>query len=208
MIKLTEDILLVLAMITDTFLASLSYGSGKIKIPFISALIISLISSAVLTLSLCLSQWTGMFINESFCRIFGTILLGAVGIIQFCQNGLKSILKKHSGNGKLSFRFFNIGFVISVYLDETKADADSSKILSAKESFALAAALSVDSISGGLGAGLSGANVFRVCIMSFAFGLLSVAIGSRLGTGISHKSIDLSWLSGVFLIVLAIVKIF
>lgn len=195
-------------MVTDTFLAALSYSSGKIKIPFISAVIISFISSAVLTLSLCLSEWIGIFIPENLCKIFGAVLLAIIGIIQFCQNGLKSILKKHSGNGKLSFKFFNIGFVISVYLDETKADADRSKILSAKESVALAAALSVDSISGGLGAGLSGVNILRVCIMSFAFGLLSVAAGGRIGTGISHKSVDLSWLSGVFLIILAIIKLF
>lgn len=205
---MTEDMLLVLAMITDTFLASLSYGGGKIKIPFISGFIISAVSSAVLTLSLCVSQYAGMLIPDNFCRIFGAILLGTIGTIQFCQNGLKSILKKHSGNGRLSFRFFNIGFVISVYLDETKADSDCSKVLSPKESFALAAALSVDSVSGGLGAGLSGANIFRVCIMSFVLGLLSVAAGSKIGTGISHKSIDLSWLSGVFLIILSIIKLF
>ncbi len=204
---MTEDILLVIAMITDTFLASLSYSSGKIKIPFISGLIISVISSAVLTISLCISKFAGMYIPDNFCRISGAILLGLIGTVQFCQNGLKSILKKHSGNGRLSFRFFNIGFVISVYLDETKADADRSNVLSAKESIALAAALSIDSISGGLGAGLSGANVFRVCIMSLIFGLLSIAAGSKLGAGISHKSIDLSWLSGVFLIILAIIKL-
>lgn len=204
---LTEDILFVLAMITDTFLASLSYSSGKIKIPFLSGIIISVISSAVLTISLCISKWAGIFIPENYCRIFGAILLGIVGTIQFCQNGLKSILKKHSGNGQLSFKFFSIGFVISVYLDETKADADKSKVLSAKESIALAAALSVDSVSGGLGAGLSGANVFRICIMSLILGMLSIAAGNKIGAGISHKSLDLSWLSGVFLIILSITKL-
>lgn len=150
---MTEDMLLVLAMSTDAFFAALSYSTGKIKIPAVSAFVISIISSAVLTASMLISAAAGAFIPESFCRTAGAVLLGVIGITGFCQNGLKSILRKHKGNGKVSFSCFNIGFVISVYLDETKADADRSKILSPKEAVALALALSVDSVSGGLGGG-------------------------------------------------------
>ena len=123
---MTEDMLLVLAMSTDAFFAALSYSTGKIKIPAVSAFVISIISSAVLTASMLLSAAAGAFIPESFCRTAGAVLLGVIGITGFCQNGLKSILRKHKGNGKVSFSCFNIGFVISVYLDETKADADRS----------------------------------------------------------------------------------
>lgn len=105
------------------FFAALSYSTGKIKIPAVSAFVISIISSAVLTASMLISAAAGAFIPESFCRTAGAVLLGVIGITGFCQNGLKSILRKHKGNGKVSFSCFNIGFVISVYLDETKADA-------------------------------------------------------------------------------------
>ena len=202
---MTEDMLLVLAMSTDAFFAALSYSTGKIKIPAVSAFVISIISSAVLTASMLISAAAGAFIPESFCRTAGAVLLGVIGITGFCQNGLKSILRKHKGNGKVSFSCFNIGFVISVYLDETKADG--SKILSPKEAVALALALSVDSVSGGLGAGLSGANILRVCLLSFIFGLMAVAAGGKLGEGLSKKGPDLSWVSGVFLIVLAAYKL-
>lgn len=204
---MTEDMLLVLAMSTDAFFAALSYSTGKIKIPAVSAFVISIISSSVLTASMLISAAAGAFIPESFCRTAGAVLLGVIGITGFCQNGLKSILRKHKGNGKVSFSCFKIGFVISVYLDETKADADRSKILSPKEAVALALALSVDSVSGGLGAGLSGANILRVCLLSFIFGLMAVAAGGKLGEGLSKKGPDLSWVSGVFLIVLAAYKL-
>ena len=46
---MTEDMLLVLAMSTDAFFAALSYSTGKIKIPAVSAFVISIISSSVLT---------------------------------------------------------------------------------------------------------------------------------------------------------------
>ena len=52
---MTEDMLLVLAMSTDAFFAALSYSTGKIKIPAVSAFVISIISSAVLTASMLIS---------------------------------------------------------------------------------------------------------------------------------------------------------
>lgn len=203
-----EDILLVLAMITDTFFVSFSYSCRKIKIPAVSAVIISLVSSAVLTLSLCFSQTFCMFIPQNYCRIIGAVILGIIGIIQFCRNRLRSVLQKHSGNGSISFSCFNFGFVIKVYLDETQADSDRSKLLSAKESIALALALSVDSVCGGAAAGISGSNILRTGILSFIFGLMAVASGKKLGETNKLQRYDLSWISGVFLILLALVKLF
>lgn len=205
---MTEDILLVLAMITDTFFVSLSYSCQKIKIPVLSAVIISIVSSAVLTLSLCFSQIFCLFIPQNYCRIFGAIILGVIGIIQFCRNRLKSLLKKHSGNKSVSFSCFNIGFVVKVYIDETQADSDCSKILSAKESVALALALSVDSLCGGMAAGISGSNIVLTLILSFSLGILAVVCGEKLGKTNILRGYDLSWLSGLFLIFLAVLKLF
>lgn len=65
-----------------------------------------------------------------------------MGTVSLFQNMLKNALRKRQGEGGLKFSFFNIDFVICVYLDETKADCDSSKTLSAKEAVTLALALS------------------------------------------------------------------
>lgn len=203
---MTEDILLVLAMITDTFFVSLSYACANIKIPILSAVIISFVSSAVLAASLYLARSAGSFFPEEYCRIFGALILGIIGGIQFCQNRLKAVLKKRSGNGSVSFSCFNLDFVISVYLDETQADSDHSKILSAKESFALAFTLSLDSLCAGMAAGICKSNIIRIAVMSFLLGLISVAAGKKLGkTNIIQT--DLSWLSGLFLIFLAVIKL-
>lgn len=205
---MTEDLLLVLAMITDTFFVSLSYAAAKIKIPAVSAIIISVISTAVLTFSLLLSKLILPFFPSEYCRIFGAVILGIIGLVQFFQNGLKSILRKHSGNGSLSFSCFNIGFVISVYLDETKADSDLSKTLSPKEAIPLSLALSADSLCGGLAAGISGSGILSVGFLSLIFGLFSIASGRRIGQHISGKNVDFSWLSGIILITLAVVRLF
>ena len=43
-----ESLLLVLAVSLDAFVASIAYGTNKIKIPFVSATIINIICSSVL----------------------------------------------------------------------------------------------------------------------------------------------------------------
>ena len=202
------DILLVLATVTDTFLASLSYGSGGIKIPLSSAVILSSVSTLMLSLSVSLSHVLMGYIPAGMCAVLSFTILFAIGAVQLFQKGLKSLLKKHSGSGKLSFRLLDIGFVVSVYIDETRADSDRSKTLSPKESLSLAAALSMDSISGGIGAGFSEINVLRITVISLALCMLSVFLGSFLGSRISRRGRDMSWVSGAILMVLALVKLF
>ena len=202
-----SDILLVLATVTDTFLASLSYGSGGIKIPFVSGIILSVVSTLILTLSVSLSHILGGYIPGEICIVLSSIILFLIGALQLFQKGLKSLLKKHRGSGRLSFRFLDIGFVIRVYIDETQADLDRSKTLSPGESLSLAAALSVDSVSGGIGAGLWEINILRLTLLSFTLCMLSIYLGSILGSRINRKGRDMSWISGAFLMILAVSKL-
>ena len=201
------DILLVLATVTDTFLASLSYGSGGIRIPLSSALILSAVSTFMLSVSVSLSHTLGAFISPEVCTVISCAMLFMIGSVQLFQKGLKSLLKKHSGSGKLSFKLLDIGFVVSVYIDETQADSDRSKTLSPRESLSLAAALSVDSVSGGIGAGFSEINILRITFLSFTLCMLSVFLGGMLGRRINRKGRDMSWVSGIFLILLALFKL-
>ncbi len=119
---------------------------------------------------------------------------------------LKNALRKRQGEGGLKFRFFNIDFVVCVYLDETKADCDSSKNLSAKEALTLALALSADSLASGFGAGLGNPNIVRIVIASLLAGLCAIAVGDFLGQKVSCKKPNVSWLSGVILILLGLFK--
>ena len=92
------------------------------------------------------------------------------------------------------------------YLDETKADCDSSKTLSSKEAVTLALALSADSLASGFGAGLGGANIIRIALISLAVGLASIVAGSFFGQKAACKKPRLSWLSGAILIILGLFK--
>jgi putative sporulation protein YtaF len=97
---------------------------------------------------------------------------------------------------------------LQVYADEIKADFDNSKCLNVKESFYLALALSLDSIAVGVGSSFCSINYIQVIILCFIIGIIAVSVGVFLGRKFAQKlHIELSWLSGVLLIVLAIIRI-
>lgn len=201
-------LLLVIAVCIDAFATSISYGISKIKIPFISALIISITGTGFLACSLFFARILSEFINPQVCIIVSVTLLIALGVINLFQNTIKSYLKKHKGRKNVSFSLFDVSFVIDIILDDTKADADNSKHLSSCEAFGLAIALSIDSLATGFSVGLSIQNILVPIALSLAVGLLAIIVGCMIGQRISRKtSVNLSWISGVMLIVLAVSKL-
>lgn len=200
-------VLLIIAISIDAFAVSITYGIKKIKIPFVSAMIISLTGTGFLLLSLFLAKLVTNYIDKSICTILSIILLMTIGFTDLFQSSIKSYLRKHKGQANVSFSVFNISFAVDIFLDETKADRDNSKTLSAKEAIMLAIALSVDSLATGFSAGLSITNILAQIVMCFFAGIIFCLAGRAIGEKIQAKSrIDLSWLSGVILIILAISK--
>ena len=120
--SLIQDLMLVSAVSVDALIAAFSYGAGRIRIPAYSAFIISFICSLILTASIILSSLLGGMIPDRLCRAAGAGLLTVMGTVSLFQNMLKNALRKRQGEGGLKFSFFNIDFVICVYLDETKAE--------------------------------------------------------------------------------------
>ena len=137
--------LLVLAVVLDGFTACFAYGVNRIKIPLLSAALISLMGTGMLMLSLGAADWIGSYISFRACKVVSFSVLFLVGFCNLFQNSVKAVLQKAADNSKkMSFRWSGISFMLSICLDETKADADCSKVLSAKEALALGTALSID----------------------------------------------------------------
>lgn len=200
--------LLVIALCTDAFATAITYGISKIKIPFSSALIISLIGTVFLAVSLFLSGLLMKAIPRELCVTLSAALLFFIGTISIFQNSIKAYLKKHCGAAKVSFSLFSISFAVSIFIDEKCADADNSKSLSPKEAVMLAFALSVDSVASGFSAGLSLENRLLTIIMCLIICLLCVFLGSAIGQRISKNiTLNLGWLSGFVLMSIAVMKL-
>jgi len=205
-IVLFKEVILAAVVSVDTLLASAAYCGSGIRIPSSSATLINLISSAVLYISLMFSELAMRCIPVEICRISGFIIMTAIGMFAISKSLVRGIVRRISRHGELSLRLGSEGIVMKLYLDDTAADRDHSKILSLGEAAALAAAGSLDSAAMGLSAGLTAVRPLYAALFTFIAGTLAIILGNIAGKKISSMNRDLSWTGGVLLIVFALLS--
>lgn len=204
-----ESLLLVSSLCIDSFVASIAYGTSKIRIPPLSIILINLVCTITLACSLFIGSIFKSFLPGNLPTILGFLLLMAIGIYRLFEYIFKAYISKCSkSNSPLTFKMFDFQFILQVYADEIKADFDNSKCLNVKESFYLAIALSLDSLAVGFGSSLYSINYIEVLILCFVIGMFCVSLGVFLGRKFAQKiHFELSWLSGLLLIILAIIRV-
>lgn len=204
------DLLLVLALVTDAFLACFAYGTEKIRIPFRSALLIGGIGTGVLLLSLFAAAPFQYILPQNLCSIIGACLIFLIGLLSSCQNLLKTILrKKANACQQLGFRWSGISFALTVYLDETKADADCSKTLSLREAATLGAVLSLDSFGIGFGSGFLEHDFLFLVFSSLFLHIAAILLACYLGRRAAGKLPDCcSVFGGILLMGLSLLRFF
>lgn len=206
---LIPPLLMVLALSVDAFAASVAYGAEKIHIPTRSAVVISAICTGLLLISLAAGQWISPILPPQVARISGAMLLILIGLIKLFDAAFKRLLKKlQERERNLKFSFFSLHFILKVYTDCKAADRDLSRCLSVGEAAALAAALSIDGLATGFGAGLAEISLPLTLIMSFLLTLLAVKFGGWLGKKTSKLPVDLSFAGGGMLMLLGAAKLF
>ena len=203
----TQSLLLVVSLSTDAFTASAAYGANKMKIPTHSAMIISLVCSLMLGASMTAGGLLNQVIPLSFARWSCFSILLLVGLAKLFDSCIKAYIRAHH-QIRWGFTASDLQFILTVYTDAKKADVDQSKVLSAKESVALAVALSLDGLAGGFGAAIAGNGALLPFCLSLIFTFLSVMGGCKLGQSIQNLvSFDLSYLSAALLILLALLRV-
>lgn len=194
----------------DAFIASFAYGSDKIKIPMISVQVINIICSSILGLSLLAGSLIRPFVAPWLTTVICFSLLFILGIIKLLDSLIKTFIRKHNDmNKQIHFSMFSLRFVLSLYVDPEDADQDHSKIISPSEAVSLGTALSLDGMAVGFGAALGNINPMAVVLCSLVTNTLLVFLGSFSGRKVAQKlPFNVSWLSGVILIILAFSKLF
>lgn len=204
-----ETVLLVLALSLDAFAASVAYGSKKIKIPFLSIIIINIVCTFFLVTSILGGSLIKKILPGKITILISFTILMLLGVYYFFEGIIKIYLeKKLDKKEKVKFKLFDIWFIIDIYVDETNADYNKSNNLNSKEAVYLAVALSLDSLAVGFGSALGNINYINVIILSLVVGIFSIRTGLLIGDRIAKKSkVNLSWLAGLILIILASLKL-
>lgn len=177
-----EMLILVTALSVDSFAAGFAYGVSKTRIPMISVTITTLISSLMLIVSLL----AGGFLQ-------GLVPVSLTGIISFLILFILGLIKLFDRCG---------------HTEADNANKDGDDLLSPSEAVSLGLALSIDSLAAGIGAGVMAINIPAAFITSLILGAVSILSGRELGAVISGRfRSNFTWVSGVLLILLAIMKL-
>ncbi len=195
-----ETLLFSIAISFDSLVSFFGYGIEKIKVGFLQIIFIMFINTVFLAVGLFCGHYLSLLINYSIIKYISFSLLLMVGLFKLPSDLLKLWLSKHKGINNKTF--------LKICIDPINADINKDKILSFKESLFIGIALSIDSLGVGLGLGVNKTNQYLILIFSFIIGLVFSYIGYLIGKKVSSKTtLNLSWLSGVLLILLAILKI-
>ena len=198
-------ILLSLSANLDTFAVCISYGIKKVKISFIGALLISLITSLGTFLSMYLGKVITNFISPKIVNIIGGILLLILGlkiVIDFLKKYKESHIKDLLRHKKVSY-----GEILD---NPIKADIDNSGDIDIKECITLSIALTLNNLSVGVAASIAGISILLNTLFTFILTWLNIGIGFYIGRRYASKLLgkysDL--ISGFLITILGIYQIF
>lgn len=200
---------LVLALSLDTFTAGVALGTQKITVPFRSVLAISLTCSASLWIAISLGGWIGNWISPRTGAVIGCIILVMMGSVRLFDGVIKELLRRCCENKEgMVFYRKNLKIFLQVCVDSAQADFNRSQSLSVPEAISLAAALSVDGLAAGVGAGILDVSHWLIFLIAMLINFFAVHLGCRTGIRFSRKhEQDISWVAGALLIVLGVIKL-
>ncbi len=175
--KLIQGMLLIFVLTTDSFVVSFAYGAQKVQIPFFKVAGMNLIMSSLLGIAVFTGNFLSCFFPEILTSVVCTGVLAGMGI----------------------YRIFNV-----LFPSEKSREQSRKRKLTWTEAAVMAFALSADSLAIGIGTGLVQTGEWILVAGSFLCGILMMEAGWKIGAcfAAAFKK-DLSWLSGVCLMVLA-----
>ena len=163
----------------DSFSAVLAYSAAGIRIPVQSAWALGLVSGGLLGLSAVIGSRLGEL--GGMVQTAGALLLVLLGTVKLAGSWLRKLADRLAERGPYTFSAWDLRFMLSVYADPTRADADCSGDLTVREAVTLAVVLSADGIATGLGAGPGLEQAWAALPIAIFCSLLAVAAGQRSG---------------------------
>ena len=201
-------LVLVLALCMDTFVASMAYGANKVHITWEKIVVMNAICSGCLGIALVAGSVLDGLVPESMTRTVCFISLFLLGVVKLLDYTIKKYINRHVSLHKgITFSFSGLRIIVNIYGDPMSADWDHSQSLSWKEVLFLSFAMSIDSlIAGALSAFLEipvGLTMGTALIMGIVMMYAGLFLGRKLA---SRCKCDLSWISGVLFMILAVTK--
>ena len=192
----------------DNLGISVSYGLKSTRIPFISNLVIAVISMLCAYLSITAGAWISHFITLKIANIIGGCLIIFLGGKCIWESLYPKTATLPSA--KPDFEPIHVDSNYSrVIAHPDLADINEDKVITIKEAILLGLALAMNCLAMGLGAGFTGISPLLATISIGAFSMLSITFGIMLGSKITGNRIAnySNIISGLLLIMIGIYEI-
>ncbi|MEG0295657.1 MAG: sporulation membrane protein YtaF [Clostridium sp.] len=182
----------------DTVTVAISYGMNKIKIPWISSLLIAIISTLGTFLSMEFGSLLVDFIPANLADLIGGLMLIVIGVWFLIDFLRKNKTVKSSYDQDL------------IIYENFMVDKDNSGDISIKETIPLALALTINNLGVGIAASITGISILYSTICTFIVTLISIWCGSWIGQGVASKLLGkyAPIISSILLIILGIYESF
>lgn len=193
-------VLLFSASVTcDSLIIGLSYGARKIKISFTSNLIVGIISCLGTMLGMYIGNLFDDFIVGSITQWLGSALLFLFGFYMFYQSLYKQI------KANCDTKIINDAADLAENFDK-----DHSKSIDIKEACMLGFFLCLNNLGLGIGAALTGLNIYITSLTCLLLSILFIEFGCHLTYNFLSKNTVkyAEYISGLIIMLLAIYQLF
>lgn len=196
----------LLAVTLDSLTAGLTYGTRKVRIQPLSYLILICIPALFITAANQLGTLLACLLPSQVLPWISFLLLFLLGISKIIESLIRRLAAKHpSLTRNWGCKIKQINIIFTIYLSPEYANVEDLQILSAKEALLLSLALSLDSILVGMAFTTDAVSWVFLFLLAVLFNLLFFLIGYLAGHVLCHLfHVDLSWLSGLLLLLLAL----
>lgn len=202
---LSSLVLFLTAVSLDSMTAGFSYGTDNVRIKAPALLPLSLVPALFITTAQGLGSFVGSLLPSGVLPCLSFLLLFLIGIAKLFESLLRLLAKKRpSLMGNWGCKIKQLNIVFTVYLSPEEANRTELQVLSVREALLLSLALSLDSILVGMAFCFTPLSPFLLFFSAAFCNLLLFSGGYLLGRLLFRLlRFDLSWLSGLCLLLLA-----
>jgi len=219
-------VLLVLSISMDSFGIGIVYGLRKIKLPFLSNLLIASLTGTSTFLAMKTGTYFFTLLPPLWANYVISAALIAVGIWTMLQSWAKpgeeisdreeeTILNEENNNDEVFKAFFtlrikSLGLLIQILKEPTSVDRDYSGTIDLKEACLLGAALSLNNLAGGVAGGMAGLKPEFTALFSALISILFFWSGNWLGLSYFSRwtGEKAAYIAGLMLIIIGLIKFF
>lgn len=196
----------LLAVTLDSLTAGLTYGTRKVHIKALSYMILICVPAVFITAANQIGSLLAYLLPPRALPWISFTLLFMLGISKLTESLIRQLAKKHPSLARnWGCKIKQINIIFTIYLSPEDANQEDLQTLSAKEALLLSLALSLDSILVGMAFTTESISWIVLFLLAVLFNLLFFLFGYLLGHFLCHLfHVDLSWLSGLFLLLLAV----